>query len=94
MGQLREDIAEIRRARRDVRAGLYAKWDAEGVRRPHWWSKLLTWSGAILGIYLLLAGDTVERVFGAVLVAAPALIAATTAWVYWKALRMVRRARG
>jgi hypothetical protein len=90
--RLPAEIAEIRRERRKIRARLNAKWDEEGVRRPRWWWNLIIWAGAVLGLYLLLSGDTVERVIGIGLIVPPALITAASAWVYWKALRLLRQA--
>jgi hypothetical protein len=52
---------------------------------------VIIWGGAILGIYLLVSGDTVDRFFGIGLLAAAAVFVAITIWVYWKALRLLRR---
>jgi hypothetical protein len=89
---LQAQIAEARRTRREVRARLNAKWDAESRWRVHWWDRLIVWGGGILGAYLLVWGDdTVDHVFGIVLVAMPALLAlmTTAVWVYvlWSLLR-------
>jgi len=91
MGRLREDISETRRAKRDVRARLYAEWDEKGVWRPHWWNRLMAWGGGIFGIYLFIWGDTVEQVIGVGFLVVPAVLIGIWAWVWWKALRFLRR---
>jgi hypothetical protein len=88
---LLKDIAYLRRARRDVRARLYAQWDAEGTWRPKTWQRWAIWGGAVLGVYLLISGDKVERILGIGFVVPPAVIMAITAWTYCKALRLLRR---
>lgn len=94
MRRLREDIAEARRTRHEVRARLYAKWDEEGVWRPHWWDRLIAWVAALLGIYLFLWGEgTVDRVFAVGLVAVPAALIGVWIWMYGKALWLLRRSR-
>jgi hypothetical protein len=93
MGQLREDVAEVRRGWREVRASERAKLDATGAWRPHWWHRVMVCAGAVLGIFLLLQGDTVERIIGIGLLAPSAVLTGFTAWVYWKALRLLRESR-
>jgi hypothetical protein len=94
MGGLREQIAQVRRARREIRARLYAKWDEEGRWRRHWWDPLIVWGGAALGIYLILWGDdTVERAFGVGLVTGPAMLATAWAGMWAWALWTLRRKR-
>lgn len=83
----------MRRARREIRAELNTKWDEEGVRRPRLRNRLIVWGGAVFGIYLLLSGDTVERVIGVGLVVVPAVLVGIEVLVYWKGLRILRRAR-
>jgi hypothetical protein len=91
MGHLRREIAEVRREKREAWARLYAEWDEKGVWRPHWWNRLMAWGAGILGIYLLIWGDTVERVFGVGFLVAPTVLIGVWAWVWWKALRFLRR---
>jgi hypothetical protein len=91
--QLWKDVAYLRRARREVRDRVHSEWERERKWRPRWWDRLLTWCGAALGVYLLLSGDTIERVLGVGLVVGPAVIMAVSVWVYWKALRILRQER-
>jgi hypothetical protein len=93
VGQLLKDIAEIRRARREIRAQWNARWDEEGVWRPHLWNRMMIWAGAVFGIYLLFWGDTVEQIIGVGLVFAPAVLLGIQVWVYWNAVRILRRER-
>jgi hypothetical protein len=91
--QLLDDTVQIRRARREARARVQAELRQQGKLRSRWWSQLGLWGGAALGAYLLIQGDTVERVLGAGMLIAPALLTVVTCWVWWKALRMLRRSR-
>ena len=85
MPQLARDLLEVRRLRRE--------WRREAGRGPRWWEQGLLWGNAVLGTGLLIWGDTVERVFGVVFLAGPAVIAGITLWMYWKALRILRGSR-
>jgi hypothetical protein len=51
----------------------------------------MLWAGAALGVYLLVTGDTVERVFRILFLIGPIAVLATTFWIYSKALRYLRR---
>ena len=91
--QLWEDLAYLRRTRRAVRDRLHSEWKSEGKWRPRKWDPFLFTGGAGLGVYLLLSGDTFERVLGAGFLAAPIALTGITIWVYWKGLRLLRRER-
>jgi hypothetical protein len=55
--------------------------------------RLLVYGGGLLGIYLLVAGDTIERVIGAGLVSSAALWIATWIYVYCAGVRFIRDTR-
>jgi hypothetical protein len=93
MRQLREDIAKVRREWRDARTRSRGEADAKGQWRPRWWNRLVVWGGAVLGVYLLVWGDTFERIIGAGLVAPALILIGISAWVYWKGVRLLRSQR-
>ena len=94
MIQLARDIAYLRRAKRDVRSRVHAEWDKEDKWRPRWWTPLILWGGVVFGIGLVIWGnDTIDRIVGVGLLIPPTWIALITVWVYWKALRILRKER-
>jgi hypothetical protein len=90
VGQLREDIAEVRRQKR---AYVDAKPDAKSPLRPSLAARLLVYGGGLVGLYLIVRGDTAERIIGAGLVASAALWVVAAVWVYWAGVRFIRDAR-
>jgi hypothetical protein len=84
----------LRRARREIRNRVHSEWEREGKWRPRWWTPLILWGGAIFGVCLLTWGnDTFDSVVGVGMLMGPAVIAGITIWVYWKALRILRKER-
>jgi 4-amino-4-deoxy-L-arabinose transferase-like glycosyltransferase len=91
---LLKDLAYIRRTKREVRTRVHAELEEQGKWRSRWWTPLILWGGAMFGTGLLIWGnDTIDLIVGTALVVPPAGIAVATVWVYWKALRILRRER-
>ena len=88
--ELVRDLAYLRWARREVRR----RAPAEGRWRPAWWWKPIFWGSAAFGVYLVVTGDTVERVIGAMLLLAPIVVLGVTVWVFWKARVALRQHGG
>jgi hypothetical protein len=55
-----------------------------------WWDRLIVWGGFALGVYLLISGDTVERLLGVGLIAVPLLM---YGYGVWKVLQERRTSR-
>jgi len=60
---------------------------AEGSPPYRWYQKLLIRGGFLLGVYLLIWGDTVDRVFGAFMAGVPLAM-----WT-WAAVMVLREGR-
>ena len=80
MRWLREQVDDYRRERRKGRERMVA----EGLRPLRTYEKLLMFGGVVLGLYLLISGDTVERLIGAGMVAS---VVGPLSWAVVKVLR-------
>ncbi len=80
---LREQVAGYREERRKGREQMAA----EGMRPYRWYDKLLIRGTFVLGVCLLIWGDTADRVFGVGMVAVPAVI-----WT-WAVVKVLREGR-
>jgi hypothetical protein len=90
MRQLTQDVAYVRRARREW---LRTNPNKEFLRRSRWMNLILA-GGTVLGIYALFtADDVVELVLGVGILVGPALIVGFRVWLYWKAFRILRAER-
>jgi hypothetical protein len=83
VGWLRQQVREYREERRKGRERMAA----EGLPPYRWYDKLVIRGGFVIGVCLLIWGDTVERVLGAVMVGVPTLL-----WT-WAAVSVLREGR-
>ena len=93
MRQLWKDLAYLRRGRRNVHQQLQAEWKEEDRWRVRWWYRAGLWVLPVVAVCLIIFGDKTERGFGIAMLIGPAVIVGFAVWVYWKALRTLRRER-